>query len=437
MAGRRHRWLILLIAFALIAAGCGDDNAEGGGGTGGGDGATGGTVTVFGAFIDAEAEAFEEALAPFEEETGIDVRYEGSGDFNDLIRIRAEADDLTDIVIFPNPGLLAEFARDDHIVELTGPALDAFNNNYNEDWQTFGSVDDAPYGTFIKASPKSLVWYPIPEFEDAGYTIPETWDELVALSQQIADDGTTPWCIGIEDGESTGWVGTDWMEDIVLRLHGPDVYDQWVDHEIPFDDPQIVEAAEMMNEIWQNPDFVRGGAQTIRTTKFGDAPAPMFDDPPGCFLHRQASFISTFFPDDVQETLRTDEPQAGVFALPPIEGDAAPAMGGGDAAGMTDDRDAVLQTMAFLGSPEFGAGWAPVGGYISPHEGFDVSAYPTELERQIGELVLNAPAFRFDGSDLMPAEVGADSFFTAIVDMVAGKPADEALGEVEASYPSG
>jgi alpha-glucoside transport system substrate-binding protein len=427
-----RRWAALLAVLVLIAAACGDDDDEDGGGAA----EDGGTVSIFGAFIDAEAEAFEAALEPFEEESGIDVSYEGTGDFNDLIRIRAEADDLADIVIFPNPGLLREFAEDGHIVELTGDARDAFDNNYNEDWQTFGSVDDAPYGMWIKASPKSLVWYPLPAFENAGYEIPETWDDLLALSQQIADNATTPWCIGIEDGQSTGWVATDWMEDIVLRLHGPEVYDQWVAHEIPFDDPRIVEAAEMLTEIWLNEDFVRGGPQTIRTTNFGDSPAAMFEEPPGCLLHRQASFITTFFPDDVQTTLPTEEPRAGLFGLPPIEGDAAPVMGGGDAAGMTSDRDAVARTMAFLGTTEFAEGWAPAGGYIAPHDGFDTSVYPSDLERQIGELVANAPVFRFDGSDLMPAEVGAGTFWEAMVAIVGGTPPVEALGQVEATYPS-
>jgi alpha-glucoside transport system substrate-binding protein len=436
----RRRLLALLAVFLMVAAAaCGDDDGGGDGAAttaDGGGSAEGDTVTIFGAFIDSEAEAFEEALAPFEDETGIDVQYEGTGDFTELVRLRAEGDDLADILVFPNPGLMTEFVTDGHVLELSGAALEAFEGNYNEDWQTFGSVDGAPHGMFVKAAPKSLVWYPIPEFEDAGYEIPTTWDELVALSQQIADDGNTPWCIGMEDGESTGWVGTDWMEDLVLRLHGPEVYDQWVAHEIPFDDPQIVEAATAMLEIWGNPDFVRGGTQTIRTTAFGDSPVPMFDDEPGCFLHRQASFISTFFPDEVQESLSTDEPQAGVFPLPPVEGDAAPAMGGGDVAGMTDDRDAVLQTMAFLGSPEFAAGWAPVGGYISPHEGFDTDLYPSDLDRSIGELVADAPAFRFDGSDLMPGSVGSGTFWEAIIAMVGGTAPEEALAEVEASWPS-
>jgi len=419
--------LALALAAGLVA--CGDDDDDGGGG------GSGGRVSIFGAFVSAEAQAFEAALAPFEQRTGIDVSYEGTGDFNDLIRIRAQANDLADIVIFPNPALLAEFAREGRVQPLTGEALTSFQENYDESWQTFGSVDGQPYGMFVKASPKSLVWYPRPEFEDAGYEVPETWEDMLALSQQIVDDGGTPWCIGIQDGQSTGWVATDWMEDIVLRLHGPDVYDQWVAHEIPFDDPKIIEAAEVMNEIWQNREFVRGGTQTILTTPFGDSPTPMFDDPPGCWLHRQASFITTFFPDDVQASLTTDEPQAGVFPLPPINGDAAPAMGGGDVAGMSVSNDAVLQTMAFLGTTEFAEGWAPAGGYISPHKGFDTSKYPTEIERQIGQLVADAPAFRFDGSDLMPAEVGSGTFWTAMVQLVEGTPPERALAAVEASWP--
>ncbi|MGH9187172.1 MAG: ABC transporter substrate-binding protein [Acidimicrobiales bacterium] len=432
MGTGRRRMLAVLAAGALIAAGCGDDGDDGGGGAAG----EGGTVTIFGAFVDAEAAAFEAALAPFEEASGIDIRYEGSGSFNDLIRIRAEADDLADIVVFPQPGLMAEFARDGRILPLSGVALDAFNDNYSAGWQSDGSVDDTPYGIWIKAAVKSLVWYPTPQFEDAGYEIPEDWDALLALSQQIVDDGGTPWCIGIESAEATGWVATDWMEDIILRLHGGDVYDQWVNHEIPFDDPQIVEAADMLNEIWQNPDFVRGGTQTILTTPFGDSPRSLFDDPPGCFMHRQANFISESFPDDVQASLATDDPAAAVFPLPAIEGGAAPVLTAGDVAAMTSDGDAVLQAMAFLGTRDFAEGWASAGGYFSPHEGFDASLYTTEIERQIGGILADASEVRFDGSDLMPGEVGAGTFWTGMVELVGGGEPADVLADIDASFPA-
>lgn len=302
--GRRRLGIALLTGvLALGLVGCGDDDDDGGEAAPGGEEAgtettSGGTVSVFGAFVDTEAAAFEEALAPFEERTGIQVNYEGTGDFNNLIRIRAEADDLADIVIFPNPALLSEFADDGHVVELTGEALDSFNDNYNESWQTIASVDDTPYGMFIKASPKSLVWYPIPAFEEAGYEIPETWDEMLELSDQIVADGGTPWCIGIEDGQSTGWVATDWMEDIVLRLHGPEVYDQWVQHEIPFDDPQVVEVGEFVMDIWSSDGYVFGGLQAAASTPFAESGLGVIEG--DCMMHRQANFYAANWPAGVQ-----------------------------------------------------------------------------------------------------------------------------------------
>lgn len=433
MVGRRFRILTLMLLTVLIAAACGNDDDDA---AGDGDGVSGEVVTIIGAFVDDEAAAFETAVAPFEEETGIDIRYEGTPDFTELVRIRAEGDDLQDILMFPQPGLFAEFARDGQVVPLSGAALDAYNGNFDDAAQDLGEVDGTPYGIFFKASVKSLVWYPRPAFEDAGYEVPETFQELLDLSQQIVDDGGTPWCIGIEDGAATGWVGTDWVEDLVLRNSGPDVYDQWVNHEIPFDDPQIVEAFDLMGEIWLNPDFVRGGTQTILTTPFGDSPRPLFDDPPGCFLHRQASFITSFFPDDVQESLTTDEPRAGVFALPAIEPGPAPFLGGADIAAMTNERPAVAQTMAFLGSTGLAEGWAPQGGYFSPHQGFDVSLYPTAVDQQIGAFLLDAVAFRVDGSDQMPGAVGAGSFWSGIVDWVGGDSTEDVVGAIEASWPS-
>lgn len=147
-------------------------------------------------------------------------------------------------------------------------------------------------GIWNRSNVKSLVWYPKAEFEAAGYEVPETWDEMIALSEQIVKDGDNPWAIGIESGAATGWVATDWMEDIMLRTTSPENYDKWVNGELPFSSPEVKNAAEKMSEIWLNDDFVYGGRKSIVTTNFGDAPKPMFDEPPKTWLHRQGSFLS-------------------------------------------------------------------------------------------------------------------------------------------------
>ena len=159
-----------------------------------------------------------------------------------------------------------------------------------------------------------MVWYPKAAFDAAGYTVPETWDDLIALSEQIKADGSTPWCVGFQSEGSTGWPATDWMEDIMLRTAGPDVYDEWVAHEIPFNDEAVVHAGEVFGEVMFGDGFVLGGAASTPDIAFGDAPSPMFDDPPGCWLHRQASFINSFFPEGTVAGEDYDW-----FPLPPID----------------------------------------------------------------------------------------------------------------------
>ena len=288
----------------------------------------------------------------------------------------------------------------------------------------------------MRMAVKSLVWYPVPEFEEAGYAVPETWAELMDLQAQIIADGGTPWCIGAESGADTGWVMTDWIEELMLRTGGPDVYDQWVSHEIPFDDPAVVEAGSMFGDIVFTEGAVLGGPQGILTTPFGDSPNPMFDEEPGCFMHRQGNFVTGFFPEDVQADLGAN---VGIFVLPPVEDgfDGQPILGGGDMAAMFSDNEDTVAVMEFLTSDEFGGPWAEAGGWLSPHATFDSSLYPDEITQQTAELAADADVFRFDGSDLMPPEVGAGSFWDGMVEWVSGSvELEEALTGIEESWPA-
>src|SRR5690606_35770228 len=137
-------------------------------------------------------------------------------------------------------------------------------------WKDYGTVDGTFYAPPLGANMKSFVWYSPGAFADAGYEVPQTWDDMIALSDQIVADGNgKPWCAGVESGDATGWPATDWIEDVVLRSAGADVYDQWVAHEIPFNDPQIVEAIDIAGDILKNPDYVNGGlgdVSSIATT---------------------------------------------------------------------------------------------------------------------------------------------------------------------------
>jgi alpha-glucoside transport system substrate-binding protein len=417
--------LVLLFAAALAFAGGKQEAATAGTGAK--------VVTVFGAFPDEEAARFEAAYKPFEEKTGIDVKYEFSKEFETLIFVRVEGGDPPDIAALPQPGLMNTFAQRGALVPLWPQEIDLIKKNYAPVWLDLGSYNGKAYGVFHRVNVKSLVWYPKKAWDQAGFAIPKNWKELEALEQKMIGMNQVPWTVGFESGGATGWVGTDWVEDIMLRTAGPTVYDQWVKHQIPFNDPRVKNAVQIMGKRLRDPKFVYGGPQYVLTTNFGEAPKIMFDSPPKAWMHRQGNFITTFFPERIQQNL---DAEVGLFGFPEIDAQwGTPALGGGDQFVMFNDRPEVRQFMEFLATWQSGVNWAKAGGALFPYKNQDLSAYPSKIERAQAELLLNAKVFRFDASDLMPASVGAGTFWTGMVDYVSGVSVDKVLNDIEASWP--
>ncbi len=392
----------------------------------------GDTITILGTLTGVGEDKLRQAMAPFTEATGVEVIYEGTDAFTTLLPVRVDSGNPPDIALFPQPGLMLDFAEAGQMAPLTDFIDRAtLAEAYDEYLLNLVSLDESVYGLWMRADVKSLVWYNPKAFAAKGYTVPETWAEMDALSDRIMADGGTPWCMGMESGQASGWVGTDWVEDILLRQAGPAVYDQWVSHEIPFSDPQVKAAFEEFGAIARNPKAVLGGTTGVISTPFGEAPRPLFDDPPGCYLHRQASFIVEFLPERVD--LNSD---ISVFALPPID----PAQGqaviiGGILFGVFNDTPAVRALMAYLATPEPHAIWAGLGSYISPHRQVSLEAYPNDLTRKQAEILQKADVLRFDGSDLMPGAVGTGAFWSGMVDYVDGQDLTTALEDIDAAWP--
>lgn len=390
------------------------------------------TVSIQGAFIDKDAENFLASVAEFEAATGIDIDYQGSGDFVTLISTQAAAGNAPDIAFFPNPGLIGEFVELGYLSPLPAEVSAVAQENYIQSWLDLGTFNGELYGLAYKASVKSLVWYPPKAFAAAGYEVPTTWDEMMALSAQIIADGKTPWCVGFGSGEATGWPGTDWLEDIILREQGPEYYDRWVANEIPFTDAGVQSAFATLGEVMLDDSMVFGGSNGILATEFGDAQSPMFaPGGPECFLHRQASWFTGFLPEGV-----TVAPDGDTFAfvLPPIDpAIGTPVMGGGDFAAAFSDRPEVVEVMKFLASPESGIAWAQAGGFVSPHKTFDVNLYPAGIDLASGQAIANADVFRFDGSDAMPGPV-QPVFWAGMVDYVNGGDLNSILSRIQDAF---
>jgi alpha-glucoside transport system substrate-binding protein len=272
----------------------------------------------------------------------------------------------------------------------------------------------------------------VPEnFEDFGYEVPKTMEELKALTQQMVDDGETPWCVGLGSGAATGWPATDWVEDMMLRTQSPQDYDKWVTNELKFNDPKVVNAIKEFGWFIRNDDYVDGGSSAVAATDFRDSPKGLFSSPAKCFMHRQASFIPSFFPEGTKLGLDAD-----FFYFPAYESKdlGKPVLGAGTMWSITNDSKGAREFMKFLQLPIAHEVWMAQSGFLTPYKDANLDAYANDSLKKQGQILLGATTFRFDGSDLMPGKIGAGAFWTGMVDYSGGKSAQEVGDNIQKTW---
>ena len=425
----------LLVILSMIAVACGGGSLEGE------------EVFITGALVGNDAAGFQQNFDSFTEETGIIVSFQGSDNFEQEVQIQMESGDTPDIALWPQPGAVVDAANRGYLVSLEdlGVDMDEYRSNFSSYIVGLGEVDGAHYGGAHAFNLKSIVWYQPAEFEARGYSIPGTWDEMIALADQIVADGMTPFCFGMYSNGASGWLATDWMEDSMLRTgEGTATYDKWVSHDIPFNDPVVKNAATFLSQIMHTEGYVVGGTDAIVSTYFGNAQDPMFEKDangnPGCFMHRQASFITSFWPEAAQAGAGSE---TTVFPFPAMD-DGLPkaALGAGDMFGVFNDRDATKAVVEYMLSDNFfeAAAQRPDNSRIYGHVDFDTSLYSKDITRVLADTITGAlaeNAFRFDASDLMPPEVGAGSFWKEMMNLAVEGPGyiDTALDNIEKSWP--
>ena len=397
-------------------------------------------VTITGPWTGNEKEKVDKVFAYFTEATGASVNYSGSDSFEQDIVISARAGSAPNLAVFPQPGLASDMASQGLLTPLPEGTGEWVAENFaaGQSWVDLGTYADADgndqlYGLFYRVDVKSLVWYNPIAFDEAGYDIPETMEELKDLTQTIVDDGGTPWCIGLGSGAATGWPATDWVEDLMLRTQSPADYDAWVANDMKFDDPKVIAAIEEFGWFARNDDYVQGGAQAVATTDFRDSPAGLFSIPADCYMHRQASFIPAFFPEGTVVGEDVD-----FFYFPAYEEKdlGKPVLGAGTLFGITNPSDATNVFLEFLKLPIAHELWMAQGGFLTAHAGVNTATYEDDSLRAQGEILLNATTFRFDASDLMPGEIGAGAFWTGMVDYVTGADASDVAAGIQARWDS-
>ncbi len=399
------------------------------------------SVTLFTSVLPPEQQRYEDAWKPFEDCTGIDIVYEGSDQFEAQLPTRIAGGNAPDLAWIPQPGLLAKLVQQGGPVPAPQSVADNVDQYWNPAWKAYGSVDGTFYGAPNSSNMKSFVWYSPKVFAEKGYTVPTTWDELFALSDQMVADGIKPWCGGIESGGATGWPATDWLEQVVLRTQGGDVYDQWVAHEVLFNSPQITEAMDTISGWMKNPDYVNGGfgnVQTIATTAFQDAGKPILDAK--CGMLQQASFYAAQWESFQPGAVVAEDGDVFAFFLPQIKDEFPnPVVGGGEFTTAFSDRPEVQAAQTYLSSAEYAtARAAQPGGWVSANSGVPLDTYTDAIAKLSAQFLTDPNGiFRFDASDLMPAAVGAGAEWTQMTAWFGeDKPTADVLQAIDDAWPA-
>jgi alpha-glucoside transport system substrate-binding protein len=385
-----------LIVLALVAASCGDAAPA----------ATGGRVSILAAWDGRELEAFRAMLEPFETATGITVDYSGSRDLEGYLDRTLAVGDAPDVVGLAGPSHLARITKAGSLHPLDAVVdLGTYKAENAPAFVDLGTVDDHLMGVFIKATVKGLLWYN-PSVYRLG--APETWSDLVVAAQGAAQGGTRPWCLGLDSGATSGWPGTDWIEDFLIRQSGADAYDQWIAGKLAWTSDEVRRAFVAYGTVSADGS-VFGGVRGALRTYFGDAGEPLFTDPAGCIFLHQGSFMSSFFAENHEDVGTYD-----FIPFPEVGAEyAGSVIGAGDLVGMVHDTPAARALIRYLVSEGAQQRFVDQGGALSGNT--KVGRYPDSVTAKAAQVLINAKKFRFDASDAMPGAMNA-AFLQAVMD---------------------
>lgn len=424
---------LVLTSVALLAAGCSSDSSSSSGG--GQTAADDKTITIETSMDQPVIDGMKKAMEPMAKEAGITVTWSKVDNINQLIFTQVQANSAPDIALIPQPGVIGTLVQRNAVVPLND-VLDMASLQSSMVPGTLESTtfNDKLYGLLSSMNVKSLVWYNKKAW-DPAWPVPKSIDELNTLTDTIKAAGKTPWCLGIESGTATGWPATDWFEDLVMRYGGADEYNKWVAGEVKFNSDLVKQAAAEFEKIAFTDGNVLGGRKSIASNNFGTAGNPMFKAEPGCYMYKMGNFITGFFPKDIQADLGAN---VGAFYFPAATADGEkPLLGGGDSAAMFVDTESGRKVMNMLASLEIGYDAAGTSSYISPHKTFPLDKYTDPAKKVAAGIAYESDKFLFDGSDAMPSQVGAGSFWKEMTAWINGsEDLDTALTNIDNSWPT-
>ncbi len=359
----------------------------------------------------SELKQLDSVLTAFEQDNDVVVDYTGSSAVAQVLQSDVQKGTPPDIAILPSPADMARYQ--DELTPLDD-IVAAEWTSYGSQWRDLSQAGlPHLYAVPIRAHLKGLVWYN-PEHPPAP--VPRTFAELSALSDELVAAGRTPWCLGVAAGTTSGWPGTDWIEDILLRQSGVDAYQQWVAGRLPWRSPEVRQAWTTWADLVTRQGQVFGGPAAALLTDYRDAARPMFAERPGCLMEHQASFMPGFYSGYDHHPVAGED--FDFFPLPPFTGspvdaDTLPRTVSADLAIVFNPTDQATALIRFLVSRSAQEKW-PAARAVSASSQVPATDYDP-VGRRIAAVLTGTAPLCFDGSDLMPATMRG-AFYRAVLE---------------------
>jgi alpha-glucoside transport system substrate-binding protein len=394
------------------------------------------TVNLLAVWGGEEQDSFKASVAPFTQRTGIKVNITATRDVDAQLTILLRGNNPPDIAILPNPGKMQQLASQHKLFALDSMVdMNQIHSEYAQAWIDLGSYNGTLYAIFYKAANKGTVWYNPSQFQSGGYSTPAAWQDMINLSNTIAGKGKYPWSMGVESGAASGWPATDWIAEIYLNQSGPDMYDKWVAHKIPWTDASIKSAFQMFGAIAGGKHYINGAPQSILATNFEPASYGPFKSPPDSYMYYLGDFTEGF----ITKQFKTLKPGTdfNFFPFPTINTQFQGAVtGGADVVVAMTNTDAVHQLVKYLATAEAQTIWVKRGGFTSVNKAVDLASYPDPIAKASAQMLTAASTFRFGAGDLMPSQVQA-AFWKGVLAFIQDQTQlDSALSAIESTAQS-
>lgn len=391
------------------------------------------TVGVLNVWSGEEQASFNAVVTPFEIQNSIIVNIETTRDLDAVLTTRIQGENPPDIAILPNPAKMQQLASQNHLVPLDSFLdMSEIRSNYASAWIELGSYNGKFYALFYKATNKGTIWYNPKQFTAAGVQTPATWQDMITLSDTFASEGKYPWSMGVNSGPASGWAAADWIAEIYLNQSGPDMYDKWYRHQIPWNDPSIKSAFQTFGQIVTGTHYIKGAPQSILSTGFQQASFSPFNTPPDAYMYYLGDFTEGFI------TTQYPNAQPGIdfdfFPFPTMNAQYQGALtGGADVVVALKNTQAVQKLIKYLATPDAQMIWVKRGGFTATNKAVPASAYPNSVSAASAQQLTRATSFRFGADDLMPPGM-ENAFWVAMLSYI-GDPGklDSILSSLEST----